>query len=214
MLRGWSRFGAVAGLLLAIANHLGRRTWWAYRRSGRPLSAPRVAVVQPRARETRPYVPRLTPDWQPLAAQALPVRASGLAILPHGEVLPVVWIDARGRPDVNDLPRVLRLEARHPAALLSATQWLYEATTGRVVLAITLIEPALSTWALRFELPRDRAWLQRVAAAAHLVIALDAPPAAAAQAATVVAWHALPTQTINLPLTTTAQLAAILALPA
>lgn len=206
--------GAVAGLLLAIAYHLGRRTWWAYRRGGLPLSAPRVAVVQQRARETRPYVPRLTPDWQPLAAQALPVCATGLAILPHGKLLPVVWIDARERPDVSDLPRVLRLEARHPAALLSATQWLYDAATGRVVLAITLIEPALSTWALCFDRQRDHAWLQRVAAAEHLVIVLDAPPAANAHGATVVAWHALPAPAINLPLTTGAQLTAILALPA
>jgi hypothetical protein len=204
---GLSRWSAIAGLLLAILNDLRRRAWWAYRRGGVADPTPRVTIVARREAQQRPYPPQLTAAWRPLAERALPVAAAGLAILERSDVLPAAWIDAADRLDIRDLPRVLRSEG---ASAQVATQWLHDPATHAVLLVVTYVDPAISSWALRWERDRHAEALERIVAAGRLMIVLESPPPPNAHGAVVAAWEEPPPDAIDLPIATIDQLAAIL----
>lgn len=201
-----SRLGAIGGLALAIFGMLGRRVWWSYRAQALHQQRPRPAIV---ARKSAPsfLVPRVTADWQRVAAQALPVRAAAVSVEPENTLLPVVWIDAHDRPEVADLPRVLRSNRDQP---IVATQWLAD-DQARAILVITFVEPVVTTWALSFEIHRWLPVLQMIATTAHCRIALDRPPAAALHAddLAVLVDRDVPPG-IDVPITTPAHLRALL----
>ena len=209
----WGRFGAMMGLLVAIFSQLARRAWWAYRARGLHLHAPRTSVVMPRPAARHTYVPEVTSVWRPVVDQALPVRAVATAIREGGVLLSVAWIDVTTRPDIADLPRVLRSEGGAGDDVgLVGTQWLADHATNQIVLVVTFVEPVSCTWALSFDLPRWKAALERIAAAGELFVAWDELPSPenTANGARDAVITALPARGVLLPLSRPAQLRAIL----
>lgn len=198
------RVRAAARLLLTMFDNLRLRTWWAYRGAALPPRAPRVAVIAQRAPDRATYVPRVTAAWHAVAAGALPVEAATM-LLGDDAPLPAAWIDAAARPDVADLPRVLRQE-RDPALL--GTQWLADQAEDRVLLVVTVAEPVSCTWAIAFDLPRYTDTLRQIAPAEHLIVVLQ-PPAAIARMEELTIDNRAPH--VIIPLASNVQLRAILA---
>lgn len=206
----WGRAGAISGLLLAIFGDLGRRAWWAYRSGAAHNRPTRTSIVARRPVERATHVPLITPAWQPFVAQALPVQVAAVALTEHDEQLPVIWIDVPQRPDVADLPRVLNHPVPVPDAPMLATQWLADLPARRVVLVVTFVEPVACSWAMSFDLQRWMPTLELVATAGLLVVALRNPPRVLEGQAPLISLNDIP-QPIQLPITTTVQLHAILA---
>ncbi len=209
MSREWSRWRAIAGLLLAIFNDLRRRAWWAYRRGGLAPVEPRVALIARRETQTRPYAPRVTSAWQALAERALPIAAAGIAIVQQRAIVPVVWIDVADRPEIGDLPRVLHQE-RAAGAPVVATQWLHDAATQTVLLVITFVDPATSSWALRFDPVTHAGLLERIIRSGRLIVLCESPLDPNEHGEIVAAWNDDPPRAIPLPITSAGQLVAIL----
>ena len=172
----WSRAGAILGLLVAIFSDLTRRAWWAYRRGGLHAAPPRVTLVARRPAQRHTYVPQVTANWRPVAARALPIQAVATVIRDAHEPLPIVWIDVRDRPDIADLPRVLRSSRAAGGPPLVGTQWLADADRHQTVLVVTVVEPVSATWALSFDIPRHIRLLERIASAGEFFIAWNEPP--------------------------------------
>ena len=206
----WGRAGAISGLLLAIFGDLGRRAWWAYRSGATHQRPTRTSIVARRPVERATHVPLITPAWQPFVAQALPVQAAAMALTEQNERVPVVWIDAAGRPDVADLPRVLNKSVRSSETPVLATQWLANLPARRVVLVVTFLEPVACSWALSFDLQRWTPVLELVATSALLVVALNHPPTAHDGHLPLISLEDSPYH-LHLPITSTIQLHAILA---
>lgn len=175
----WSRTGAILALLGAIFSALGRRAWWSYRGRGAHGYAPRATLVARRPAERHSYVPRVTPAWETVVAGALPIQAEATVQQEADEALPVIWIDVAERPDIADLPRVLSGgAAAGDGPALVAVQWLADAPLQRTVLVVTVVEPVTCTWAVNFELPRQRPLLERIAEVGEIFVAWsDLPPA-------------------------------------
>jgi hypothetical protein len=209
MSREWSRWRAIAGLLLAILNDVRRRAWWAYRRGSLAPVEPRIALIARRETQARPYAPRLTPAWQALAERALRIEAAGIAIVRQRAVVPVVWIDAAERPEIRDLPRVLRQE-RAAGEPVVATQWLHDSGTRTVLLVITFVDPATSSWALRFDPATHAALLERIIRSGRLIVLCESPLDPNEHGEIVAAWHDEPPRAIPLPIASAGQLVAIL----
>src|SRR4051794_8564014 len=110
MSRRWVRIGASAGILLAIFGDLWRRAWWAYRTGTLRGHQPRTTIVAPRPTAQPAGIPMLTPTWRPAAARALPVGELTAEVDNTRDRHPTIWIDVDARPDIADLPRVLRNE--------------------------------------------------------------------------------------------------------
>jgi hypothetical protein len=133
-------------------------------------------IVAQRPSEAVPYVPQVTPPWHAVAAAALPVVSSALVIEENGALQPIIWIKSDQRPDVGDLPRVLRSEYSQEQDLLVATQWLADLPHGHAFIVITYVEPVACTWAVSFSLQNDCAVLEQIATVARLLVALNDPP--------------------------------------
>lgn len=206
----FGRLSAVTSLLLAIFADLRRRAWWAYRRDGMYQYKPRPAVVMRQEVDRRASAPALTADWRKVAAQALPVAAAALAFHEDGMLQPVMWIDAGTRPDITDLPRVLRSTQQQGDQPLVVTQWLADSSTAQTVLVVTFVEPVGCTWAMRLDIVRWRAVLEYIAITGQVIVALAEPPALSIDdPLPVLPRHNLPLHLL-LPITTFAQLRAIL----
>lgn len=200
------RIGAIGGLVLAIVGTLGRRVWWSYRANPIHARGPRPAIVARQPVDRLP-VPRVTPDWEPVVAKALPVEAAALSVEVDGTLLPVVWIDAHHRPDITDLPRVLH---NNLEPVVVATQWL--AAARQAILVVTFVEPVVTTWALRFDLERWQPILHVIADTTCIYMSIEHPPARARH------WSEPPilvdldlAASVRLTLTNPAQLHALLA---
>jgi len=197
------RLGAIAILALALIGYLRRRVWWSYAGSSRPLSPARPAFIVRQPAQRTPYVARLTEDWRAVSERALPVVRAGLLLTEHDTLLPAVWLDAAGRPDVADLPRVA-----HNEPLRVLTQWLYDAAEQRIVLVVAAIEPVHCSFAVLFDARRHGPTLAGAAEAEQLALVLAPPPTGVAELA-VVRTSAAGARLV-LPLDAPAQLRAIL----
>jgi hypothetical protein len=173
MRSNWGRRSAMVRLLAAIFGDLRRRAWWAYRTGGIPTALPRTTIVARQPTERQTYVPLVSADWRPLVSRALPVLKAGALEEPE-QRLPLVAVDVATRPDVADLPRVLRSGRAADDKPAMATQWLLDYEADRMVLIVTFVEPVTCTFALAFEVPRWIDVLQQIAEAGELVVAWDA----------------------------------------
>lgn len=197
------RVGAIAILALALIGYLRRRVWWSYAGAVRPATPARPAFIARQPAERAPYVARLTGDWRALSEHALPVIGAGLLLSGRDTLLPAVWLDAAGRPDVADLPRVTRSEP-----LQAATQWLYDDAAQRIVLVVVTIEPVSCSFAVMFDARRHAATLAAAAEAEQLSLVFEQPPERATQ--TTIVRSARAGALLALPLDAPAQLRAIL----
>ncbi len=208
----WGRASAITGLLAAIFSDLRRRTWWAYRAGSHHTFRPTTTIVARRPAAHSTYVPVVTENWRSVVTKALPIGTVERSIRETGEIVPVVWIDVAGRPDIADLPRVLRSgrEAGDGPALVG-TQWLADQATYRTVLAVTVVEPVAASWALSFDLPRCRAILAQIANASEFFVAWNMSPLGASGEGEVErATAGLPLHGLLLTVDRPAQLRAIL----
>lgn len=174
MARFWGRLGVALGLLAAIFSDLRRRAWWAYRARGVDNDWPRTTIVARRPVERQSYVPVVTPMWAAVAARALPVFDAAVMQRDEDDALPVVFVNTAARPDIADLPRVLRDSPASDGPPVMATQWLVDEAAGRALLVVTYVEPVACTWALSFDVPGRRGVLEAIAVAGELFVAWDA----------------------------------------
>jgi hypothetical protein len=107
----------------------------------------------------------------------LPVLKAG-ALEQLEQQLPLVAVDVATRPDVADLPRVLRGGPAAGGTPAMATQWLVDYEAGWTILVVTFVEPVACTFALSFDVPRWIDVLQQIAEAGELVVAWDIPDGA------------------------------------
>lgn len=203
----WERTGAITRLLMAIFGNLSRRAWWAYHGGpARPAPA-RTSIVARRPTERHTFAPQVNAAWQAVAAGALPCLGTAVTVAEDGDAVPVVWIDASGRPDIADLPRVLNASGEPP---LLATQWLADFAAGRCLLVVTFVEPVAASWAVAFGLRDAAAALERIPATGALVIALEPPPHPTGAVGLAAVPEPDPRQSLWLPITSTLQLRAVL----
>ncbi len=197
------RLGAITILALALIGYLRRRIWWSYAASSEPVNPARPAFIARQPAERTPYVARVTEDWRSVSRQALPVIRAGLLLTGRETLLPAAWIDAAGRPDVADLPRVT-----HSESLQAVTQWLFDAGEQRIVLVVAAIEPVTCSFAVVFDARHHAPILAGAAEAEQLALVIGPPPAGATQSAVVPVSSA--GALLVLPLDAPAQLRAIL----
>jgi hypothetical protein len=197
------RFGAIAILALALIGYLRRRVWWSYAAGDRAAGPARPAFIARQPAERVPYVARVTDDWRALGEHALPVVGAGLLLTGRDSLLPAAWLDVTGRPDVADLPRVIRSEPLQPV-----TQWLYDVAAQRILLVVAADEPVSCSFAIAFDARRHARVLARAAEAEQLALVLERPPAGAADTLLVKASAA--GALLLLPLDAPAQLQAML----
>lgn len=201
----WRRTSAGLSLFAAIFGDLRRRAWWAYRRGALEGDRPLVATSARRRVEHATYVPTLTSMWQGVAARALPVLDAKIIIDADGEARPTVVVDVADRPDLADVPRVLRLERRTSTQhAVVATQWLADLEHERVLLVVTFVEPVSATWALSFDIPRTLVVLEQIAISSDIFVVWS-------EADTPFASAVSPSEGIHLTTTRPALLRAILA---
>ena len=167
------------------------------------MNPARPAFIARQPAERTPYVARVTEDWRSVSRQALPVIRAGLLLTGRETLLPAAWIDAAGRPDVADLPRVTRSEP-----LQAVTQWLFDAGEQQIVLVVAAIEPVTCSFAVVFDARRHAPTLAGAVEAEQLVLVIGPPPTGATQSAVVPISSA--GALLVLPLDAPAQLKAIL----
>lgn len=172
----WRRTSAGLSLFAAIFGDLRRRAWWAYRRGASEGYRPLVATTARRHAAHEAYVPTLTPLWQGVAARALPVLEARVIVTDDSEARPTVVVDVGDRPDVSDMPRVLRLERQTSAKhAMVATQWLADLDHERILLVVTFVEPVACTWAISFDLPRTIDVLHQIAISSDVSVIWGSP---------------------------------------
>jgi hypothetical protein len=205
------RIGTITGLLIAILSDLRRRAWWAYRSTEMHRRQPIPMIIAQRPVEATPYVPQVTPPWRAVAETALPVIASALLIEEGGTLQPIIWIKADQRPDVGDLPRVLRVEQSDKQNPLVATQWLADLPHSLAIVVITYIEPVACTWAISFNLHNDHTVLEHICTTARLFVAFNEPSRSGQPSSQqFIVSAALPTAHLSLPIESPHHLRAIL----
>lgn len=205
------RVGTITGLLLAILSDLRRRAWWAYRSTEIHRRQPIPMIIAQRPADALPYVPQVTPPWRAVADAALPVAGAALVIEEGGTLQPIVWLNVDQRPDVGDLPRVLRTEQDESDQPLIATQWLADLPHSQAIVVITYIEPVACTWAVSFNLQNDRTVLEQIATTACLIVAFNHPPSSSQPSKQLfIVSTALPVAHLTLPIEAPHHLRAIL----
>jgi hypothetical protein len=111
-------------------------------------------------------------DLRAMLAASLPITGTGVCLQPIPPfAVPVVRVDAGGRPDVADLVRVHRLEGE--GEVLS--QWIYTLDDGKLLWAFAdcrVLRPARCRFLLAFEYAKRPTLLRAIAEAGALGLAL------------------------------------------
>lgn len=100
---------------------------------------------------------------------AVEVVSAGVTLGDDGVSYPTAVLDAAGRPDVTDLPRVHALEGIGDLATRAVR------TTAGVDLTVELSRPVVARFTVRFLLPDHRVVLLDAAATGTLLLATSAP---------------------------------------
>ena len=103
----------------------------------------------------------------------LPAGEVGFTIDRDERVWPTVTVDVAHHPDVADLARVHAVEGIGDVRV--AARRIASPGGTLFLLGVTLTSPVRAAFAVRFELPLHRDFLDGVAAAGHLVVATTDP---------------------------------------
>lgn len=103
----------------------------------------------------------------------LPAGEVGYTIDTDDRAWPTVSVDADQHPSVADLARVHAVEG--VGDVRTAARRIETADETLFLIGITLTSPVRASFAVRFELPSHRGFLDDVAAVGHLVVATTDP---------------------------------------